>query len=273
MGLEDYSWKGKRKINLGIGSFPGDKNSGVFAKNSGGFPFTVWYDGINSSVSIPQKERNLFQLITDGIDTAAGRNPAPVDMGNISLFTGFLYMFGGAWFFPSTVGVKLIGAEVPPFLEVENHPWFKKNLILEGANLSTFMIVRGTVSKNLDTTSPPGNSAIVPFIGMVKTHVTPYSKVVGFYVTFRRLSGKTSSVTSGERADQGGPLSPIVMKLEWNGARPYKWLYKWVTGDITYITLLVIRDCNSSYNWVRGPTLYLNTVTVKSNSEMPKTYE
>ena len=31
----------KRKINLGIGSFPGDKNSGVFAKNSGGFPFTV----------------------------------------------------------------------------------------------------------------------------------------------------------------------------------------------------------------------------------------
>ena len=47
--------------------------------------------------------------------TVDGRNPAPVDMVNIPLFTGVLYISGGAGFLPSTVLQPFFG-EFPHFL-------------------------------------------------------------------------------------------------------------------------------------------------------------
>jgi len=39
--------------------------------------------------------------------TRKSKNIAPVDMVNISLFTGFLYIPGGAGFLPSTVSINV----------------------------------------------------------------------------------------------------------------------------------------------------------------------
>ena len=38
------------------------------------------------------------------VHTVEGKHPAPVDMANIPLLTGFFYIPGGAGFLPSTVG-------------------------------------------------------------------------------------------------------------------------------------------------------------------------
>ena len=45
--------------------------------------------------------------------TVDGRNPAPVDMEKLPLFTGFLYIPGGAGFLPSPVSIAIMGKTQP----------------------------------------------------------------------------------------------------------------------------------------------------------------